>query len=146
MRGSVTLNPQSSPPGCVLCMKVPLAVPHSTAVYALPAASCIAPRAAPSMRALAITRPPSSTTQIASTSERLSPSARTAASSSSAWSSDGCRCSTSPSMRTILRPGLGLLLGVLHFGELLDHLRVEGRDVVRLAAGDEPLVDHDLLV
>jgi len=31
-------------------------------------------------------------------------------------------------------------------GELLDHLPAERRDVVRLAAGDEVAVHHDLLI
>jgi len=37
-------------------------------------------------------------------------------------------------------------LGDLHAREQLDHLLVEGRDVVRLAARDEVVVDDDLLV
>src|SRR5919206_2941117 len=52
---------------------------------------------------------------------------------------------------TLRRSRLGVqrllaLLRVLALGELLDHLRVERRDVVRLAARDEALVDVDLLV
>src|SRR2546423_2664105 len=40
-----------------------------------------------------------------------------------------------------------LALPLVHsLGELLDHLLVERRDVVRLAAGHEPVVDDDLLV
>src|SRR5262249_43083947 len=38
------------------------------------------------------------------------------------------------------------LLRVPALGELLDELRVERREVVGLPAGDEPVVDHDLLV
>src|SRR5438477_11872867 len=38
------------------------------------------------------------------------------------------------------------LLRVLALGELLEHLRVERRDVVRLSARHEPLLHDDLLV
>jgi hypothetical protein len=42
----------------------------------------------------------------------------------------------------------GLLggLGVTALGELLDDLGVERRQVVRLAAGDEAVLDHDFLI
>src|SRR3954452_21334250 len=40
----------------------------------------------------------------------------------------------------------GLSPGVAALAELLDHLLREGRDVVRLARGDEALVGDDLLV
>src|SRR5207302_10285897 len=43
--------------------------------------------------------------------------------------------------RRLLRRGCAL---VTAFGELLDHLLVERRDVVRLAARYEPVVDDDL--
>ena len=42
--------------------------------------------------------------------------------------------------------GSGRLLGVTALGELLDDLRAERRQVVRVAARDEPVVDGDLLV
>ena len=52
-----------------------------------------------------------------------------------------------PSARRAAPPGgSGRLLGVTALGELLDHLRAERRQVVRLAARHQPAVDVDLLV
>jgi hypothetical protein len=36
--------------------------------------------------------------------------------------------------------------GVNSFGDLFDHLAIEGGDVVRLAAGHEPLIDDDFFI
>src|SRR4051794_12731468 len=108
MRRSVVFQPQSSPPGCVLCMNSPVGVAHSTDVYALPAASFMAPSAALSIRWLARTCPPSSTTAPARASSRAAASSRTPDRSASAISSERRRCPIRPSIAR--RSGRGRLL------------------------------------
>src|SRR5213076_1825281 len=63
----------------------------------------------------------------------------------------GTGCPASCSARCALRAARGPRAGLLAhlvgaLGELLDHLVVEGGEVVGLAAGHEALVDDDLLV